>query len=65
MDTISGAVYGPPPPALEIAFPTYAKDHHSTSHRQGMEAANIVVDKYEAQTHENKLRKLYKPLHAM
>ena len=51
MDTTSGAVYGPAPPPPEIAVPTYAKDHHSTSHRQGMEAPYILVDQYEAQTH--------------
>ena len=51
MDTISGALYAPPPP--EIAVPTYAKDHHSTSHRQGVEAAYILVDEYEAQTNRN------------
>ena len=47
------------PPHPEIAVPTYAKDHHSTSHRKGMEAPYIVVDEYEAQTHKkNKARNL-------
>ena len=52
MDTISGAVYGPAPlpPPPEIAILTYARDHHSTSHRQGMDVAYILVDEYEAQT---------------
>ena len=42
-------VWSPPPPG--IAVTTYAKDHHSTSHRQGMEAPYILVDEHEAHTH--------------
>ena len=51
-------MYGPPPP--DIVVPTYAKDHHNTSHRQGMEAAHILVDEYEAQTYAKQSTEMVK-----
>ena len=51
-----------PPPPPEIAVPTYAKDHHNTNHRQGMEAAYILVDEYEAQTHGKQSMEIVKTI---